>query len=129
MNRPIVSPKLFSPKGLFTHAIATEPGRLLHSSGFLARDAATGAVGPAGDIGEQTRRVFDAIGQVLAEAGAGFQDIIKMTVYVSDRSLYVGMNAVRREMLAGCHYASTTVIADLVDADALVEVDVIARLP
>jgi enamine deaminase RidA (YjgF/YER057c/UK114 family) len=43
----------------------------------------SGQIGaPATGAGEQTRQVFDAIGNLLASQGAGPDDLIKLTTYV-----------------------------------------------
>jgi 2-iminobutanoate/2-iminopropanoate deaminase len=129
MKKQVTAAGVYSPNQLFSHAISIEPGRLMFVSGMLARDPATGAVGPEGDVRAQTRQVFDSIARVLAADGASLRDITKMTVYLKRRGDYAQMNAVRREVLQGMHYASTTVIAELVDEDALVEIEAVARLP
>lgn len=128
MPQRITAPGL-PGSALFAHAVATEPGRLLLSSGFLSRDPASGKIGPAGDAAEQTRRVLSSIEQVLNAAGASMKDLVRMTVYLVRREDYAAMNSVRREVLAGLTYASTTVLAGLLDPDALIEIDVVAQLP
>jgi 2-iminobutanoate/2-iminopropanoate deaminase len=128
MKTQIVSDGVHSPNGLFSHAIAVGSGRMLFSSGFLARDAVSGAVGPAGDVAEQTRRCLSNIERVLISAGGTGRDIVKMTVYLSARENYQKMNAIRREMLSGIDYASTTIVSGLIDPEALVEIDIVAVL-
>lgn len=128
MKTQIVADGVYSPSGLFSHAITVGSGRLLFSSGFLARDPVSGAVAPTGDVAEQTRRCLTNMERVLNSAGGTKGDIVKLTVYLTARENYQAMNAVRREMLSGIHYASTTVISWLVDPDALVEIDVVAVL-
>ena len=128
MKTQIVSDGVYSPGGLFSHAITVGSGRILFSSGFLSRDPLSGAVTPAGDVAEQTRRCLSNIERVLNCAGGTRSDIVKMTVHLSAQENYQKMNAVRREMLAGIDYASTTVISGLVDPEALVEIDIVALL-
>lgn len=129
MPQPIIAQGLPGASGLFAHAVETEPGRLIFSSGFLGRDPSSGKIGPADDAAEQTRHVFANLEQVLQAAGAGLRDIVRMTVYLVRREDYAAMNAVRREVLVGMSYASTTVITGLIDPNALIEIDVVAQLP
>jgi 2-iminobutanoate/2-iminopropanoate deaminase len=128
MKTQIVSDGVYAPSGLFSHAIAVGSGRILFSSGFLSRDPASGVIGPMRDVAEQTRRCLSNIERVLVSAGGTRSDIVKMTVYLSARENYQKMNAIRREMLSGIDYASTTVISGLVDPEALVEIDIVAVL-
>ena len=128
MKTQIVADGVYSPDGLFSHAITVGSGRVLFSSGFLSRDPVSGAVAPAGDVAEQTRRCLSNVERVLNCAGGKRSDIVKMTVYLSAQENYQKMNGVRREMLSGINYASTTVISGLVDPAALVEIDIVALL-
>ena len=50
---------------------------------------------------------------VLAASGAGPTDILKITVYLTDRDHFVAMNEVYRRLLAEPHPARTTVYVRL----------------
>jgi 2-iminobutanoate/2-iminopropanoate deaminase len=128
MNRRIIAEGVYAPANLFAHAVELREARTVYSSGFLARDPLTGIVGPVGDVAAQTSHCLSSIEKVLATAGARLEDIVKMTVFLRDARDYDAMNAIRRQRLAGCTYASSTVIAGLVDANALVEIEVVASL-
>ena len=58
-------------------------GRLGVVSGQGAQDEHGGLVG-AGDAAVQARQVFENLRRCLAEAGAGFDDVVKLTLFVLD---------------------------------------------
>lgn len=128
MKTKITAPGVFSPSSLFSHAIAVDQGQLVFLSGCLARDPASGKVGPIGDIVAQATVCFENIGKILGAAGGSLKDTVKMTVFLKNPSDYAAFNDVRRKMLTETDYASSTVIASLVDPDALVEIEVVAMV-
>jgi hypothetical protein len=56
--------------------VVTGRGRLVVVSGQIAQDSTGELVGP-GDPAAQARQVFENLGRCLAEAGAGFGDVVK----------------------------------------------------
>ena len=87
----------------------------------------SGEVIAPGDMEAQTRHVFDRMGELLQEAGAGFQDVVKITTFVTDMSKYAGFSKVRGEVFRDGYPASATVGANaLVKDGLLVEVEAIA---
>ena len=63
--------------------VVTGRGRLVVVSGQVAQNAKGELVGP-GDAAAQARQVFENIGRCLAEVGAGFDDVVKLTLFVLD---------------------------------------------
>jgi enamine deaminase RidA (YjgF/YER057c/UK114 family) len=59
--------------------------RLVFLAGQVARDADGGKVGE-GDLAAQVEQCYLNIGTALAEIGASFDDVAKLTVYVVDWS-------------------------------------------
>lgn len=92
-------------------------------------DPATGAL--AGDtIEEQTERVIDNIEAVLAADGASLADVVKVTVHLSDTSLFARYNAVYARRFSRPYPVRTTVGSDLRQLPGmLVEMDCIAYTP
>lgn len=80
------------------------------------------------DITEQTRMTFDNIRAVLAAAGAGMQDVVKATVFMTDMSAdFQAMNAVFRDVFPDNPPARSTVgVAHLARPGLKVEIEVIA---
>jgi enamine deaminase RidA (YjgF/YER057c/UK114 family) len=63
--------------------VVTGRGRLVVVSGQVAQDEHGSLVGP-GDAGVQARQVFENLRRCLAEAGAGFGDVVKLGIFVLD---------------------------------------------
>jgi reactive intermediate/imine deaminase len=104
-------------------------GNLLFLSGQVAVDTDGNIVGK-GDLKAQTRQVFENIKTILQQAGATFDDVVKMTTYFTvDIRNYEDYFSVRREYFANHNPASTGVqVAALAFEDLLLEVEVIAYL-
>ncbi|MET2828451.1 RidA family protein [Mesorhizobium shangrilense] len=128
MKRMITAEGVSPPGAPFSSAIAVDGGTLVHTSGFLARDPKSGAILHPGDAEQQTLHCFNSIEKVLRAAGGALQDLVKMTVFLRNASDYEAMNRARRSRLAGIDYASSTVIAGLVAAEALVEIECVAAI-
>ena len=110
----------------YSFGISVPAGRLVFISGIVALDADGNVIAP-GDMETQTRRVFDRIGELLAEAGAGFGDVVKITTFVTDMSQYAAFSKVRGEVFQDGYPASATVgVSALVFDGLVVEVEAIA---
>jgi enamine deaminase RidA (YjgF/YER057c/UK114 family) len=55
-------------------------------------------------------------------------DLVKVTVFLRPGQDYAGMNDVRRELLTGVDFASSTVQVALNAPDALIEVEAVAAV-
>ena len=69
-------------------------GRLVVVSGQVAQDEHGGLVG-AGDAAVQARQVFENLRRCLAEAGAGFDDVVKLGLFVLDVAHLPAVRAAR----------------------------------
>lgn len=70
-----------APTPGYPHAAAAAGDRLVLTAGAVPLDARGDLVGP-GDRVAQTRQVLDNLGQALEAVGAGWEDVLKTTVYV-----------------------------------------------
>lgn len=101
-------------------------GNTIYVSGQVAYDANGQLIGE-GDIKAQTRQVFENIKTILAAAGAGLTDIIKINTYITDQSKFMEMLSVRTEIFGNNPPASTAVVvAGLAFPGLLIEVEAIA---
>jgi enamine deaminase RidA (YjgF/YER057c/UK114 family) len=111
----------------FSHAVRA--GDFIHVSGQVARDADGRLVGN-NDPEAQARQVFHNIGRALSAAGAGSEDVVKITVFVTNAADRASVSRVRDESFAEPRPASTfLVVAALAEPDLLVEVEAVAHLP
>jgi 2-iminobutanoate/2-iminopropanoate deaminase len=98
-------------------------------SGMLALDK-DGALVGGDDVVAQAERVHENIKAVLTEAGAGFEDVVKVTVYLRRIEDRAAVNTVRRQFFGDSRPASTLVeVSAFVIPGALVEIDAVARKP
>ncbi|MFJ4429044.1 RidA family protein [Streptomyces bobili] len=82
MQQHYVRPEGLPPVNGYSHTVAFS-GRMVAVSGQVPLDAAGSFVG-LGDPEAQVRQVFENLGRALGAAGAGFGDIVKLTVYLTD---------------------------------------------
>lgn len=94
----------------------------------------TGPIGPDGKvvgetIEEQTRVAIDNIAAVLKAEGAALSDVIKVSVHLSDTSLFPRYDAAYRERFSPPYPARTTVGSDLHQVPGmLIEIEAVAYL-
>jgi 2-iminobutanoate/2-iminopropanoate deaminase len=93
----IKSDKAAQPIGPYSQAVRA--GNMLFLSGQVALDAEGNL--HIGSIKEETTQVMKNIEALLKEAGAGFEHIVKTTIFLSDMSLFNEVNEVY-----GCYFAS-----------------------
>ena len=104
-------------------------GDLLFISGIVGVDERGKVVGE-GDAARQTRQIFENMKRVLDAAGAGFADVLKVTVFLTDIEDRARINPVRQEFFGAARPASTLVeVSRLVRPDLLVEIEAVVGLP
>lgn len=98
-------PGLPRPKGHYSYAVV-QNGQV-STAGLLP----IGPDGQAmnGEIEEEARCVLHHLHNVLAAAGSDFHHLVKVTVYISDVSLWGRFNAVYAEMLGEARPARAVV--------------------
>ncbi|MDN7245474.1 RidA family protein [Planococcus shenhongbingii] len=69
------------------YSAATQQGNFLFVSGQLPVDPFTGE-GSSGDIAVETKQVLANLDHILKAASAKREDIMKVTIYISDISLW-----------------------------------------
>lgn len=115
------------PISHYTHAVRA--GDLLFVSGCVSVDSEGHLVG-GDDVVAQARQALANIGAVLGAAGASFEDVAKVTVYLTDVDDRSRINAVRREFFGDARPASTLVeVSRLAIPGARIEVEAVAILP
>ncbi len=96
-------------------------------SGQGSFDPATNQFQP-GDFRAQAERTFANVQLILEAAGATWQNVVKVNVYLVNALDFAEMNEVYRRFLTPPYPARTTVQAGLV-GQMLIEVDCVAVLP
>lgn len=93
-------------------------------SGQLGFDT-TGAI-IAGGIEAQTRQALENIKVLLAQAEATLDDIVKVTVWLTDSADFSAFNQVYADFFPDMPPARSTVVSALLIPGALVEIEAIA---
>ena len=116
-----------APAAIGPYSQAITAAGMLFSAGQIGLVPGTGElVGP--DVESQAQQVFANLAAVLAEAGLGFRDVVKTTVYLADMDEFGAVNTIYGEHFAEPYPARSTVAAAGLPKGARVEVDVIARI-
>jgi enamine deaminase RidA (YjgF/YER057c/UK114 family) len=109
-----------------TYAQAVEVtgiSRLLFVSGQIPEDPA-GAVPAA--FADQARLAWTNVIAQLGAAGMGLDNLVKVTVFLSDRRHIPDYRATRDEMLAGRRIGLTCIVCDVFDPAWLLEIEAVA---
>jgi 2-iminobutanoate/2-iminopropanoate deaminase len=125
MNRMEINPETVSlAVGGYSHAVEVRgPSRLLFISGQIpeAPDGST----PSG-FAEQCELVWRNIGAVLAEAGMSYQNLVKVTTFLTHAEQAEQNSEIRRKHLGTLRPALTVVVVETLDSKWLLEVEAIA---
>jgi reactive intermediate/imine deaminase len=103
-------------------------GQTIYVAGQLPYDGEGNLIGH-GDIKAQTRRVFENIKKIVEAGGGTMDDVVKLTVFVTDVRYREAYGEVRTEFFGPNPPASTLVqISNLAVPGALIEIEAVAAL-
>jgi 2-iminobutanoate/2-iminopropanoate deaminase len=112
------------PISHFTDAVRA--GNLLYVSGIVAVDGDGNLIGGA-DVVAQARQVFENMRAVLGAAGCGFEDVVKVTLFLTDIDDRPLINPVRQQVFGETRPASTLVEVPRLAVDGTkVEIECVA---
>ena len=80
-----------APIGPYNQAV--QFGNMLFVSGQIALDAQTGEL-VQGDIQAETRKVMENLEAILKEAGMGFSNVLKSTIFLMDMGQFAQVNEI-----------------------------------
>jgi reactive intermediate/imine deaminase len=116
---------LSKPNG-YTHVVETSGGRTVYISGQVALDR-TGALVGAGDLKAQTRQVFENLKAALADSGGTLDDVVKITIFMTDLSQIQEFREIRNGYFPSVVPASTLVqVVRLARPEFLIEIEAVA---
>jgi 2-iminobutanoate/2-iminopropanoate deaminase len=104
---------------------AIRVGNLVFLSGQIPLDPATGST-VQGGIEAQTDQVMRNIGALLRAAGAGFEHVVRTTIFLADLNDFTAMNSVYAKFVGTPPPARATVQVARLPRDVRVEIDAIA---
>ena len=114
-----------APAAIGPYSQAIQAGNLLFCSGQIPLDPVSGEI-VAGDVRRQAEQVMENIAAVLSAAGAGFDDVVKTTVYLVEIGDFGAVNEVYGRYFPGHKPARSTVAVKALPRGVLVEIEVIA---
>jgi 2-iminobutanoate/2-iminopropanoate deaminase len=82
-----------------------------------------------GGIREQVRLCLDNLKEILKKAGCNLDDVVKVTVFLSEMSDYEDMNNVYREYFKNNKPARSCIQASKLPYEVKVEIEAIAVIP
>ncbi len=98
-----------APKPVGPYSQAVRAGCLVFVSGQIPLDPATGRV-VEGGFRERARRALQNVMAILEAAGLGPEDVVKVTVYLTDISRFQEFNEVYKEFFRGPVYPARAVV-------------------
>jgi 2-iminobutanoate/2-iminopropanoate deaminase len=125
VKKIVVSDKAPAPIGPYSQAVRA--GNTLYVSGQIAINQATGQL-VTGDIEAETSQVMQNLKHILAEAGGGFANVVKCTIFVKDLGNFGRINEVYGSYFDAYPPARETVEVSRLPKDVNVEISCIAVL-
>ncbi|MBV9066057.1 MAG: RidA family protein [Methylobacteriaceae bacterium] len=110
--------------------VVTAKGTMVFVRGQVGQDIDTSKSVAIGDPEGQAEQAMSNIKLLLSEAGAGLEDICKITIYIVDPRFREPVYRTVGKWLRGVYPVSTGIIVSgLARPEWLVEIDVIAVIP
>lgn len=118
-----------APAAIGPYSQAIRAGELLFLSGQIPLDPKSGEMLGGDDVEAQTAQVMQNLAAVLRAAGAGFESVVKSTIFLTDLADFTVVNRVY-----GAHFegvsppARSTVQVSALPRGAKVEIEMVALL-
>ena len=119
------SEKAPKPKGPYSQAVIHNG--LLYLSGQVPVDTVTGLM-VRGTLEEETETVLNNLKIIAEEAGAGMEDVLKVSCYLADIKDYAMFNNVYQKFFIENPPARTVIQAGKLPMDVQIEIDAIVAL-
>jgi len=116
-----------APAAIGPYSQAIRAGRFLFLSGQVGAEPSDGAL--VDGVAAQADRALRNISAVLAEAGSGFDHVVKTTIFLTDIGDFSAVNEVYAGYLTPPYPARSTVTVAALPKNALVEIEMLAFLP
>ena len=128
MPKTVINPSEMAPPTGYSYAVK-KSGTPLFISGQVALDGDGRLVGE-GDIAAQVEQVFRNLRTVVDACGGSLDDVVKITIYVTDPSYRPAVAAARQHHFKEGQYPASTylVVTALAVPQLLVEVEAVAMI-
>lgn len=128
MTKQIINPSTLAPPSGYSYAVK-KSGTPVFISGQVALDGEGKLVGE-GDAAAQTEQVFQNLRSVVEACGGTMDDIVKITVFVTDPAYRPAIAAARQKHFKEGQYPASTylVVSALAVPQLLVEIEAVAMI-
>ena len=110
-----------------SYSTYTRFGDLIFIAGQVAVEPGSGKI--PSSFAEQLRLVLDHLSNILQSAGSSMDQVLKMTVFLKDRGYRTQYDEIFRAYFKEGFPARSTIVADLMKEEFLVEIEAIAAAP
>jgi 2-iminobutanoate/2-iminopropanoate deaminase len=114
-----------APAAIGPYSQGLERRGVVHCSGQIGLDPASGQL-VAGGTAAEAERVLQNLEAVLAAAGLGFADVVKVTIYLVDLADFAAVNEIYGRYVREPYPARATVGVAALPRGARVEIDAVA---
>ena len=116
-----------APEAIGTYSQAIKAGQTIFISGQIPLDPGTMNIVDE-DIRAQTHRVFNNLAAVVREGGGNLDDVVKLTVFLTDLSHFAVVNEVMAEHFNPPYPARAAVGVAALPKGVPIEIDAIVHL-
>jgi reactive intermediate/imine deaminase len=128
MKRPISTEAAPAAIGTYSQAVAAPTAGLVFLSGQIPLDPATMEL-VSTNVKEQTHQVFRNLAALAEAAGGSLEDLVKLTVYLTDFSDFGTVNEVMAQHVSEPYPARAAIGVAELPRGAAVEIEGIMVLP
>jgi enamine deaminase RidA (YjgF/YER057c/UK114 family) len=130
MPREILNPSAIHPPIGYSHVVKPTGSRLAFVAGQAALDHDLAIVGE-GDLYAQTRQVMTNLRHALDELGAGWDDVVKATVYTTLPNEYQTIGRAMAEAMGEAQPPAQVIagVSGLALPELLIEIELVVSLP
>lgn len=116
-----------APKPVGPYSQAIKAGGWLYVSGQLPMDPWTGTL-VEGPFDLQVRTVLDNVKAIIESGGSALDNVVKVTIYLTDMDKFPELNAIYEEYFAESRPARACVEVSRLPRDVPLEIEAIALL-
>ena len=125
MTKEIISTKN-APQAIGPYSQAVKTGNLIFISGQIPLNPKTGDL-VSGSIEDETNQVIENIKRICVAAGYGLEDIVKITIFLTDLGNFAKVNEVMTEHFSEPYPARATVEVSGLPLGVNVEIEAIVE--
>ncbi len=113
-----------APQAIGPYSQAVKVGGLIYTSGQIALTPSGEMI--ENDVKKQTRQIFANISAILEDNNSSIDEIIKVTIYLTDMNDFGIVNVIMAETFGDHKPVRSTVAVKALPKNAMLEMDVIA---